>query len=531
MDPILFIATLVAMVTNLLGVRDVLVAAMEDVGEHAEFVARRLRIWLTKRIAGPIATFMNVSAGGMLVIFGIASLIHFRANGLTFIDGHYPAFFLASLAAILGTVAWAHVQREAGDDRPILDARGEPIMEVVGTEPVPPGQEGPPEPIWEPKTTFQPKRVKFFMSGFVLMAAVAAMSITLRLHALTIGSRGMWLTAMLASYAGIVIVAAVGVVLSWIVLRGGGFLERALQLLVEQVAPLLGGITFKNVREKLFPNGLNLIEEERSAAVIGAVAGALFAALAPYDLIVLIWPTPEVAVYVLFPYVATGIAALAAYRRLNLRKKVDESSDHFYWMVFRLVPIALLVVPLFAVVLRRRAWAIHSWIVDVVNGDVYLFMNHGWRTPLLGILIFLVMLFIGKALLAKSESGFAKWLLFRMPLVGLLFSVVYLMVAISGEPGWSPWAVSDKAIARASMVSGSRPTAPFIAINKTKIKAETTVQMTVVQPPPPVKPQIVVVKPVKKAPPPFRRAARPRTDAEAEAEFDALAESYGVEPE
>lgn len=382
MDPFLFITTLVTFITNLLGVRDMAAEALIAAGEHSETAVRTFRIWLAKKIAGPIAFFMRLCAAGLSIVWGMATYIHFWVWQRGFWDGRYALFFFATAATIGIILGWAYYQKRSGTQVPTL---------IAVPLPLPPGHHGPRREVMEVDETaidkkFQPKRVSFFFSGLILIVSVALMSLSLEWHAVAIngekvGSRGLLVLSMMTSNIGILTVAGVLVVLGWIVLRGGGFMERALQVAIETAAPILGGVTYKNVREKLFPKGLNLIEEEKWAANIALIAGMIFVIKTPYDLILLVWPTESWAKTIFFPYFATVTAGYVAYRRPKLREKIDGLRDKFYYLVFRLVPAALLLLSLFFFLRSTRIGkGVEDWTTQRYN-DVAEFVEGSDAPP------------------------------------------------------------------------------------------------------------------------------------------------------
>lgn len=345
MEILLSLVALFGALTNVLGVDDLVRTALREVRDRSSNAYIRFRVWLAAKIAGPLAWFMWVCAAGMIAIFSLATYIHVEVWGLGFRDGQYPLFCYTTILSVFGITVWAFYQRRVGR-RYLYDENGQVRMQPV-LEDLPEDHVGPPQQIGETEVeapTFQPGRVSFFLSGFLLTVGMVAESVTLGFHALAIESRGLWLTAMVTRYLGIVVIAVVMSVLAWIVRRGGGAFEKLLQFAFETVTPIVPGITFQNVRERLFPNGLNLLEEEADARKIAAVAIGLFMVVAPYDLILLIFPTNGAATYVVFPYVAAVFGGLMAARRVGLRARVAAAGDRFYWIIFQCVPIALLVV-------------------------------------------------------------------------------------------------------------------------------------------------------------------------------------------
>ena len=93
----------------------------------------------------------------------------------------------------------------------------------------------------------------------------------------------------------------------------------------------------------IFPKDLNLLDEEKNARRIAAVAMGIFILSSPFDLMVLVYPRNGTALFVGIPYAATLIGGMAAFSRPKLRDRLSAASDHFYWMIFKWPTIILVV--------------------------------------------------------------------------------------------------------------------------------------------------------------------------------------------
>ena len=272
MDLIGFIATLFAVFTNPLRSMDAAVANFRAAREGADFAQLQFRMWLGRRMARPMRRFVWISCAFLVVaVMVVAGLHSYLSTGQEMQSEFFGLFLKVSLVSIAAAAinAWwqAHfvIGRREADDAP-------------------------------PEFADDPIRVRFILSGIVLIAAVMAVSIMTSLDALFVGSSALWLVAMVVRYVGLAIIATALIAVAWVVRRAGGAFEKALQVLIEIAAPLAPGITYENVRARLFPNGLNLYEEEIVAAKIAAVTGAFALVLLPFDLVILAFPTVEIAV-------------------------------------------------------------------------------------------------------------------------------------------------------------------------------------------------------------------------------------------
>ncbi|MFA5936215.1 MAG: hypothetical protein WC787_05190 [Patescibacteria group bacterium] len=532
MDLFLFLTTLYAFIMNAVGVRSLSGEALATARVRFRKSISDFMVWMSRNIARPMSTFIWTCCVGLTGVVALASYVHFSVIEKGVGDGKYLFFLVTSTVSIVVGSVWAFYQRRWGNEQPLLDGDGNPVMEDVFL-PAPNG-EGPPERIGQLPVTnpdYRPNKVSFFVSGGILTFAMLAVSISLSLHALSVESRALWLISMMTRYAGFVVIAGVLSVLAWIVRRGGGFLERSLQIAIETFAPLLGGITYANVRERLFPNGLNLLEEVEDAIKIAAITVGLYIVVAPFDILIFFNPTNDWTVVIGAPYLVTLILGQALRFVPHLRGTVDEARDRFLKLMFKLGWIITLIIMVMTVYLTntrlgiailRRLVESYNWLVSIVDGNTYLIENHGFWTPFT-----LFFIALGAALLARSvvpAGMYLRKLAIGIPATLVVWCLAWMAVAVTGKPGWTPFPTTE---AQEAMMEkdAPKPRDHFdlnLNINKKSSTSPATTTTVIVNPP--TVTTIVVKQPPRT--PPSRVA---KSDAEVRKDFDELAEDLNVE--
>ncbi|MBU2613436.1 hypothetical protein KJ925_03205, partial [Patescibacteria group bacterium] len=242
------------------------------------------------------------------------------------------------------------------------------------------------------------------LTGYVLIAAIAVSSIALSLLALGTESRSLWLVSILVRYAGIGVIAAIAIVLSWVVRKGVGFFEKALQFIVEPLAALAPGITLKNASARLFGGkGLDIVDEDFIGNKITAAASALLVLCIPFDIIVFLYPTTGTASAVGGAYLVSLITGYLA-KKVGKGDVVQKSLERFAEILFVWGKwVALLVIIGWAAVVPEhtraaidiQSWVASLWISRFIAGDVGICGGYSvWKAlgylPIAGIIAYAV---------------------------------------------------------------------------------------------------------------------------------------------
>lgn len=408
MDLIAFFATLFGLITNPFGFTDALNAAAAMVAAGADKGQLKFREWLGRNLARPVRNFMWFCCFGLLMIVIFAGVLHFSV--LTAAEqgkGIFGTFVVVSLISILFTFAFAAWQGSY----------------VIGRT---------------PEVDDQPLKISYVWCAIVLTSTVALISVTLSLHALYVESSALWLLSMITRYLGLLVVAAITVVVAWVIHRGGGFIEWALQLAIEIVVPIVPGVTAENVRQRLFPNGLNLLDEEEIAALTLGITGFLAVTMLPFDLVVLPFATTTMVTIFGGAYIV-GLCAAWLANKVGLRDMVEKGTRRFVGFLFTFWPwVAALSFGAWRI---ACAWApapvaaIEIWGRRLLHGDVRLFHEYPWYTNVFFILVGLTALTVFSL---KLKSSLARVITVGISGIFTLYFFGGLLVNFGVTDGTTP---------------------------------------------------------------------------------------------
>ncbi len=384
MDLISFIATVIAVFTNPLGTMDAATSGLTAARQGADVAQLRFRMWLARRMASPMRSFVWTSCMFLVVAVGVVTGFHY---GL-FTEAEQQRGILGLLLAVSVVVIAAAAFYAWWQARFVIALNSDRL----------------------PENEDRPLRVRFIRCGVVLIAAVMIVSIMTSLHAICVGSSALWLVAMVVRYVGLAIIATALIAVAWVVRRAGGAFEKALQVLIEIAAPLAPGITYENVRARLFPNGLNLYEEEMVAAKIAGITSAFALVLLPFDLVILAFPTVEVACIFGGAYLIKVIAAWVAVKSGN-EELVKSSTKWLSGILYVYLPWAAalsfgaLRVIQYAFPAIYQSCYVSFW--RLLHGDVQLVSWHPWYVNVACLVIGGILLsgFIGAAEKVKSKAA------------------------------------------------------------------------------------------------------------------------------
>lgn len=386
MDLISFIATLFAMFTNPLGIMDAAASGMNAARQGADLAQLQFRMWAACRMARPMRSFVWSSCAFLMVAVGVVAGLHYGLLTEAEMQRGRFGLLLAVSAIVIAAAAF-----EAWLQARFIIGRSE-------------ADDAPPE------IADDPVRVHFIRCVILLIVAVMVVSIMTSLHALFVGSSALWLVAMVVRYVGLAIIATALIAVAWVVRRAGGAFEKALQVLIEIAAPLAPGITYDNVRARLFPNGLNLYEEEMVAAKIAGVTSAFALVLLPFDLVVLAFPTVEVAVVFGGAYLIKVFAAWVAKKTGNeelVKASTKRLSGILYVYLPWLAALSFGVLRFIQLAMPAIYQSGYVWFWRLLHGDVQLVSEHPWYVNVTCLVIGGILLsgFIGAAEKVKTKKA------------------------------------------------------------------------------------------------------------------------------
>lgn len=427
MDIIGFIATVVALVTNPFGFVDAAKNAARmgaDLADEAQF---RFREWLGRVLARRLRNFMWTCSVGIVLIAALVTVLQFSV--LTDVEqqkGIFTAFIGVSLVSAVGVALFAWRQGSFVIGRPVIAQDIVDHTDVVDD---------------------QPLRVSFYWSGGALTLALLAVSVTLSFHALFTESRALWLVSMMTRYLGLVVIAVVLGVLSWVVKKGIGLLETVLQIVIEPVAALAPGITLKNVTARLFPNGLDIIDQQYWATQIALATSVTAVVCLPFDLLVYLNPTTTMATVVGGAYVFS-LASAYPLRAVGLADTVNRSRDRlltilFTWgkwvMLVILLPSGMFLSSELSNGLKARGLIASGWFADVLQGRQAL-IEHPSYWSILWLLVTLIVL-AGMISWARGSSSSRMWKTIGVgvPALTCLYFAFDLNLRIKGASSWTPF--------------------------------------------------------------------------------------------
>lgn len=346
MDLTGFIVALLALITNPLGIVDGLGDIFEAARAYGDEGQYRLRAFLGRHLARPMRNFTIGCGIALVAVVLLVGFLYFKYVG-------FGWSFIGLLAYAAATVRMASLAVVVSQ------------VEVARAE-------------------TDAQNVRYVRVGVSLIAAIAVSSIALSLLALGTESRSLWLVSMLVRYAGISVIAAIAIVLSWIVRKGVGFFEKALQFIVEPLAALAPGITLKNVSAKLFgaDGRLNILDEDFIGDKITAAASMLLVLFIPFDVLMYLYPTWLAAAVVGSFYLVSIITGYLARKIGGKADVVQESAERFALFLFTWAKWVAAVVVIgwggFVALVPehlRAAFDIQSWIASLwiarfISGDV-----------------------------------------------------------------------------------------------------------------------------------------------------------------
>ncbi|MBU1630141.1 hypothetical protein KKD88_03640 [Patescibacteria group bacterium] len=255
-----------------------------------------------------------------------------------------------------------------------------------------------------------PLDVSYSACAGSLIAGSIMASVILSLFAIHLNSNMLWLVSMAVRYLTLGVCTVALMIAAWIVRNTGSLLEKTLELFFVVFAPILPGITYENVREKLFPHGLEFIDEEELAAKITAITGVLVGILLPFDLVVLAAPYYYVAFAFGLGYLVKVFAARIAIVA-GREDLVDASRKRLSGILFTYFPWIAAFTGCAGRVIY--AWmpapfdASAIWFRQLFHGEAHLVGWHPWYINLGFLVIALVVLLIGSGLAELGESK--KW--------------------------------------------------------------------------------------------------------------------------
>lgn len=431
-DLTLSFATFIAFMTNTLGVNDQVVAAFKAAYNGADDALLDLRIWFGTQVSKPLSTFMFVNAVVLAGIVGFASFVHGRVlTAEEQAQGIFPLFLALGGGAVLTTILWGMHQRRLGTKRFKLGPNGR-AMRKAGVR--------------LHSASYRPTRVSIFISCAILIASVMVTSIVLSMHALYVESRALWLISMLTRYYALMVTAATLAFLSWFVNKSVGFVEKLMQNVIEPIVSLAPGITLQNVTAKLFPNGLDIINQQYWAGMIALATSVFAVILIPFDLLVFLNPTTMMATVVGGAYVFSVIVTYPLYA-VGLEDFVNESRDRllkilFTWgkwvMVLILLPMGTFFSSQLSNGLKARWQITLEWFSDLLQGRVFVVAHHHWFWSVLALIGLLIVLssVLGAA---KEWSRLVKTLVYLPIGLAITYFVIALPVGWNEEPGWTPF--------------------------------------------------------------------------------------------
>lgn len=408
MDLMLSLVTLFALMTNALGINEQVMAAYAAMRDGSEDAYQRAQIWLGTKLSWPLALLLFANALLVGIVYALAAKLHYSI--LTEVErnaGIFGTFTAICAVSAIAMAVWGVFQLRWGTERYVLDANGDPEQVVI--------REGDTEiRISRPAPGYRPLRVSIFVSGTILLVGLAAVSVTLSLHALYVESRALWFLSMDTRYVAFMMMGVALALFAAMFESIANFLQKIMQPVVEAALALLPGVTLENVTARIFPTGFQLVNERRIAAAIGLVTTALVVVVIPYDLLVFLNPTVDfAAIYIGGPYVFTLLAGIVL-RKANLGHVVAEAQERFLrilfgWGKWVFLAITLLGGSFLSSPLSHSAK--HFWaqfvdgIADLFAGRTPWVYNHGFFLSVGGILLAAVAFF---ALWAIAKANFDK---------------------------------------------------------------------------------------------------------------------------
>jgi hypothetical protein len=452
MDQLGFIGVIVALFANPFGFTDAIAESLKAVTKKGTAAVLEFSEWLGKKIAGPIAIFLVVNA---VILLGFL----FAVNSFDGTAQTPMAIMMISFIAISGAAIYTWILGKSA-----------------------------------------PLKVSLFWPAFVLVMTLFASSVTVGVHSIVQGNGWVFFIACAMFVHAVVCLKMMAQVGDWIVRKGFKALETGAALVVEPAAAVLPVTTIANAPSRL-RNLVDIFDEDKWGAQVLAVPESILLLALPYMIAVSFYINPWWAITIGATYLV-GVAAARFALGMKLHDEVEAKQQSFALLMLAFAS------PLMLAVRLLGGDAIVGWVRGYWNGDTYVVENHGWWMPLLILPVALIVMMVARKWGKESKSRFAAFVTMAAGLVAL-WSFVAFIVAVKGNPGWTPLAKPA-----ATLVSEDKPT------SKTPAPAQTVIVVRETAPHTHAAPR----RPTHRAP---VRVAK--SDAEVEREFDDLARDLGVD--
>lgn len=364
----------------------------------------------------------------------------------------------------------------------------------------------------------RPRSVSFFASGLVLIASVLVSFIALYSYAVAVRSGWLFALSIAAYLQFIFCMKLVTLPIAWAIDKGGEAVEIGAAAVGEPILAIPPGIELKNLPPKI-KRFFDLFRNEKWAAFVNKLPALSLVVAIPQFIVVSLCLTQKTAV-VMAAVTAVGAASAFYAVQAGLSEAVSAQRKRVAQLfLYAAVPATIFI----------HAFGGGRWIERLVNGEIYVVEAHRWWILLLVFLFSFVVFHAAKAAVKEVKSVPFKVVAIGIPCLAMTWVFISFIVTASGLPGWSPWATEATMVSSAPS-SGSSPLVD-IKINATANVTGTAHIVATAVPPAATAPKTAAAVPPKRQPTVAQRRAAPKTDAEAEQDFDALAARLGVKSE